>query len=378
MQVRQAALLILDGPDRAAVATEDLLPLKVVQEVVQLHVERARDRVGAVRSPLARQQLAGDLVPLRVGRKRDEETRTAELAHDRHRILEALAYESGAAKVTGWQDHAAACGGQVDVGASESVGDTVVEVGGDVRLVRTEPIQLVLIANDPGVNQVLLEEAAVRQGDQLVAATDVQVEAEVLAKGEPVPLAVTMEPQLVVPAMVSVRKKQHVVQRHVGGVGRVDAVAARSVGGPAPLRQDDVAAAGVAILVRDDRGNLVAGGQVLAAAVSALFEHQAHLGAEDDARRPRGMLTGPQPLPRGQIQPDVRVIDVVEHVQQTSQDGTVQLGVGPQASIRSVGLLVDEIVACGPTMTAPASHGLPSFSSAVRRWSQTAGTSWEK
>jgi hypothetical protein len=51
--VRQAALLILNGLDGAAVATEDLLPLKVVEEVVDLHVEHTGDQVGPVSGLLA-------------------------------------------------------------------------------------------------------------------------------------------------------------------------------------------------------------------------------------------------------------------------------------------------------------------------------------
>ena len=64
-------------------------------------------------------------------------------------------------------------------------------------------------------------------------------------------------------------------------MGRVDTVARRLTGRAVTLGQDDIAAARVAVLVRHDRGDVVAGGQVLAATVSALFEHQAHLRVED-------------------------------------------------------------------------------------------------
>ena len=39
MHMRQAALLILDGLDGAAVAAKDVPLLKVMQEVFKLHVE---------------------------------------------------------------------------------------------------------------------------------------------------------------------------------------------------------------------------------------------------------------------------------------------------------------------------------------------------
>jgi hypothetical protein len=40
-----------------------------------------------------------------------------------------------------------------------------------------------LVTDRPGIDDVLLEETAVREGDQLVAVTDVEVEAEVVALG---------------------------------------------------------------------------------------------------------------------------------------------------------------------------------------------------
>jgi hypothetical protein len=80
-----------------------------------------------------------------------------------------------------------------------------------------------LVTDRPGVDDVLLEETAVREGDQLVAVTDVEVEAEVVA---------LVEPDLIVPAVVAVREEQHVMQGHVGSVGGVDAVAARLLGSP--------------------------------------------------------------------------------------------------------------------------------------------------
>jgi hypothetical protein len=42
-----------------------------------------------------------------------------------------------------------------------------------------------------------------------------------------------VELDLIVPAVVAVREEQHVMQGHVGGVGGVDAVAARQVAGEA-------------------------------------------------------------------------------------------------------------------------------------------------
>jgi hypothetical protein len=60
-----------------------------------------------------------------------------------------------------------------------------------------------LVTDRPGVDDVLLEETAVREGDQLVAVTDVEVEAEVVA---------LVEPDLIVPTVVAVREEQHVMQ----------------------------------------------------------------------------------------------------------------------------------------------------------------------
>jgi hypothetical protein len=81
-----------------------------------------------------------------------------------------------------------------------------------------------LVIDRPGVDDVLLEETAVREEDRLVAVTDVEVEAEVVA---------LVGPDLIVPAVVAVWEEQHVMQGHVGGVGGVDAVAARLVAGEA-------------------------------------------------------------------------------------------------------------------------------------------------
>src|SRR2546429_1505714 len=103
-------------------------------------MEHPRDQVGAVCSLLARQQLTGDLIPLWVGRKRYKKARATVLAHDRHRILIALPYKAGAAKVTGRQNHPAPYRGKVDVGAREGVSDAVIEIRAEVRLVPTEPV----------------------------------------------------------------------------------------------------------------------------------------------------------------------------------------------------------------------------------------------
>ena len=91
-------------------------------------------------------------------------------------------------------------------------------------------------------------------------------------------------------AVISVRKEQRVVKGHVGGVSRVNTVVARPFVRTNTLRQDDVAAARITLLIWENYSYLVAGGQVLTAAVSALLKHQAHLWVKDNARRPCSML----------------------------------------------------------------------------------------
>ena len=65
----QALFLVLNSLDRAAVLAKDLLLFQVVQEVGNFYIENAHNQIGPIYSGLARQQLAGNLIPPRVGSK---------------------------------------------------------------------------------------------------------------------------------------------------------------------------------------------------------------------------------------------------------------------------------------------------------------------
>ena len=75
--MEQAPFLVLDSLDGAAVPAEDILPFQVVKEVDKFYTEDAYNQIGPIYSGLARQQLAGNLVPLRVSSKGNKQAQTA-------------------------------------------------------------------------------------------------------------------------------------------------------------------------------------------------------------------------------------------------------------------------------------------------------------
>jgi hypothetical protein len=106
--------------------------------------------------------------------------------------------------VTGQQDHTAAGESQVDGGASERIGDTVIQLGGD------SPGGCRANPTDAGRRshrhrrRTAGRGGCVRMGDQLMAGTDMEVEMEEVPLGCTVPLAgmgAVVELDLIVPAI---------------------------------------------------------------------------------------------------------------------------------------------------------------------------------
>ena len=70
----QAPFLVLNSLNGAAVLAKDLLPFQVIKEVDKFYTEDVYNQIRPIYSGFARQQLAGNLVLLRVSSKRKKYT----------------------------------------------------------------------------------------------------------------------------------------------------------------------------------------------------------------------------------------------------------------------------------------------------------------
>jgi hypothetical protein len=173
MDVRQATLLKLYGKD----ITEDL-----AKETILYIFEHGLDllgkdvcnnfrmiRGGLLLPRLIRiiivifigEQIVFDLKPTGIGGHGEKDIWLSTMSSDGHRVLKELIHVTGATRMGGGQDDTLAHLVHVCIlHTSQTISQTIVEIGPDGLLIMPDPIQLALLYRGPSVDNILLKQPA--------------------------------------------------------------------------------------------------------------------------------------------------------------------------------------------------------------------------
>ena len=145
MSVGQAALLVFHGPHVPHDVAEELAGAEVAEEGLELEEENTRDDIGAVSRRLPREELTGNLLPLRVRGEGEEQVGPAEARDDGHGVQIVLLHEPMRAREGGWQNHRPANRSVTWGVVCQSVSDVGVQLRPDGILVESYPLQTVTL-----------------------------------------------------------------------------------------------------------------------------------------------------------------------------------------------------------------------------------------
>ena len=118
---------------------------EVAEEGLELEVENTRDDIGTVSCRLPREELTGNLLPLRVRGEGEEQVGPADARDDGHGVQIVLLHEPMRAREGGWQNHRPANRSVTWGVVCQSVSHVGVQLRPDGILVAAYPPQTVTL-----------------------------------------------------------------------------------------------------------------------------------------------------------------------------------------------------------------------------------------